>query len=68
MVQYTEEIETEVTLTQAGHKQVRTITITLKDGVEVGRANHRSLIRADEDIPQEIVDFIEAKKVKQPKK
>jgi len=68
MTQYTEEIQTEVTLTNDGHKNIRTITITYKDGVEVGRTNHRSVVAADEDIPADIEAFINAKKGKQPKK
>lgn len=65
MTQYTEEIQQEVTLTNDGHKNVRTITITYKDGVEVGRSNHRYVINAEDNVPQDIADFIEVKKVTQ---
>lgn len=68
MTQYSEEKKHEVTITDDGSKNVRTIIITYKDGVEIGRSNHRTVIAADEDIPQHIVDFIEVKKVKQPKR
>lgn len=68
MTTYTEEIQTNVTITNDGAKEIRTVTITLKDGVEVGRTNHRSVVAYDEDVPQEIADFVESKKGKQPKK
>jgi len=68
MVQYTEEIETNVTITNDGTKGVQTVTITLKDGVEVGRANHRNVIDYDQTVPANITAFINAKKGKQPKK
>jgi hypothetical protein len=68
MTTYTEEIQTNVTILNDGTKEIRTVTVTLKDGVEVGRTNHRSVVAADEDVPADIESFIEAKKVKQPNK
>ena len=65
---YSEEILKNVTITHTGSKQIQTVTVTLKDGVEVGRANHRSVIAPDEDVPADIAAHIEAKKGKQPKK
>lgn len=65
---YSEEIQTNVTITNDGAKEIRTVTVTLKDGVEVARANHRSVVAYDEDVPADITAFIEAKKGKQPKK
>jgi hypothetical protein len=66
MSTYTEEIQQEVTLTNDGHKNVRTTTITYKDGVEVGRSNHRRVIMATESVPSDIASFIEEKKIVQP--
>lgn len=65
MSTYTEEVQQEVTLTNDGHKNVKTVTITYKDGVEVGRSNHRSVIAATESVPSDIASFIEAKKITQ---
>ena len=65
---YTEEIETSVTILSDGTKEIRTVTVTFKDGVEVGSANHRSVVAYDEDVPADIEAFINAKKRKQPKK
>lgn len=68
MTQYTEEIQTNVTITNDGAKEIHTVTVTLKAGVEVGRANHRSVVAYDEDVPADIEAFINSKKGKQPKK
>jgi hypothetical protein len=68
MAQYTEETETHVTIKNDGAKEVRIVTIVLKDGVEVGRSNHRTIIPYDADVPAKIENFINAKKGKQPKK
>lgn len=66
MAQYIEEIQTDVNIKHDGTKEVRLTTITLKDGVEVGRANHRSVVAYDASVPAEIAAHINAKKGKQP--
>jgi hypothetical protein len=63
---YTEKVETEVTIKSDGVKLIRTITITLKDGVEVGRANHRSSVAADAEVPPNVAAHIERLKGRQP--
>lgn len=63
---YTEEIQTNVTIDHLGNKMVREATVTLKDGVEVGRINHRSVIAYDVEVPANIKAFITAKISKQP--
>jgi len=65
---YSEEIQTNVTIDHLGNKNVRTVTVTYKDGVEVGSTNHRHVIMAEDDVPDDIAAFIEAKKVAQPTK
>ena len=65
---YSEEIQTNVTIRHDGTKEVRTVTVTKKDGVEVGSANHRSVVAYDADVPADIAAFIEAKKVAQSTK
>lgn len=68
MINYTEEQEIEVKLTDAGDKVVTTYTSIFKDGVFFSGNKHTETIHAEDDVPQDIADFIEAKKVKQPKK
>lgn len=66
MAIYTEEIQTDVTIKHDGAKEIRLTTITLKDGVVVGHANHRSVVAYDAAVPADIAAFINAKKGKQP--
>jgi len=67
MVQYTEEIETEMTIKNRGDKEVQEVTVTYKDGVEVGRSKpHRYVIGYDQNVPAKDAAFINAKKGKQP--
>lgn len=64
---YTEEIETDITIKNRGDKEVKKVTVTYKDGVEVGRtAPHRYVVVYDEDVPAEVVTHINNKKGKQP--
>jgi len=69
MSDFTEEIKREVTLTDDGHIMVRIITSVFKDGIFHSSSNHRPpIIKPEDKRPQDIIDFINAKKVKQPKK
>ncbi len=63
---YTEQIETDVNIRHSGDKEVRITTITFKDGEEVGRANHRSVVAYDAPVPANVSAHITAKKGKQP--
>lgn len=66
---YTEEVETYVGITHEGHKEIKKVIVVYKDGIEHSRSKpHREVIHAEADVPQEITDFIQAKRVKQPKK
>jgi len=68
MVQYTEEIETDITIKNRGDKEVKEVIVTYKDGVEVGRSKpHRYVVGYDQDVPVKIASHINAKKGKQPK-
>jgi len=69
MVEYTEEIETDVTIRNRGDKEVQKVTVTYKDGVEVGRTKpHRFVVLYDANVPADVVAHINSKKGKQPKK
>ena len=69
MTKFTEEIENTIFIDNKGEKIFKEYTVTYKDGVEVGRSGpHVKTILYDADVDQDVVDFIEAKKVKQPKK
>jgi len=65
---YTEETETDITIKNRGDKEVQEVTVTYKDGVEVGRSKpHRYVIGYDQNVPAKDASFINAKKGKQPK-
>jgi len=68
MTTYTEEKELNVTILHDGTKEIQTVTITLKDGEEVGRSNHRCVCAYDADVPADVEAFINAKKGRQPKR
>lgn len=64
---FTKEIETDITLRNRGDKEVKEVTITYEDGVEVGRSKpHRFVVGYDQDVPANIAAQINAKKGKQP--
>ncbi len=65
MVEYIEEVKTDITLTHDGDKLIRRRTIVYKDGEEIGQSNHREVISRDANVPVEVAEMIEARKGKQ---
>jgi len=69
MTQYKEEIQSTVFIDNDGNKTLKEYVVTLKDGVQVAQSKpHTTHTTYDADVPEKTADFIEAKKVKQPKK
>ena len=64
----TEELKTFVTLTPDGDKEIRELTIIKRDGEVISKSNHRYVVMRDEEVPPEIAEMIEQRKVKHPKR